>query len=224
MIPASVAADDPNDVVKGADNATTAQTSITQSATGFVAFKGRTVNTDRAGLVGSTGDEADSQEAFSTYTGVYGFAQGDDAQGLGSGVWGDSPDTGVVGSGFYGVYGTGVAGVWGDGIGGPGVIADTNTATMPAVLARGASASGLGLHVVGKVRFSRSGRVTIGSGKSTYKVTLAGVTSSSRVFAILHSNRSNRFVRAVVPTTGSFTIYLNATLTSAAYVAWFVLD
>jgi hypothetical protein len=55
-------------------------------------------------------------------------------------------------------------------------------------------------------------------------VTLAGTSSASRVFAVLHSNRAGRYVRAVVPTTGSFTIYLNTTVTSATYIAWFVLD
>ena len=49
-------------------------------------------------------------------------------------------------------------------------------------------------------------------------------SGNSRVFAVLHSNRSGRYVRAVVPTTGSFTIYLNTTVTSATYVAWFVLN
>ena len=50
------------------------------------------------------------------------------------------------------------------------------------------------------------------------------VTSASRIFAVLHSNRSGRYVRAVVPTTGSFTVYLNTTVTSATYVAWFVIN
>jgi hypothetical protein len=31
-------------------------------------------------------------------------------------------------------------------------------------------------------------------------------------------------VRAVVPTTGSFTIYLNTTLTSAAFVNYFIIN
>jgi hypothetical protein len=41
---------------------------------------------------------------------------------------------------------------------------------------------------------------------------------------VLHSNRASRYVRAVVPTTGSFTIYLNTSVTSATYVAWFVIN
>ena len=205
------------------DNATIATTSVTQATAGQVAFKARTTNTDAAGLLGSTGDEAEIATDTS-FTGVYGFAQADATDGLGSGVWGDSLDTGVVGSGFTGVFGIGTIGVWGDGAGGPGVLADSASATVPAVLARGTTATGLGLQVVGKVKFSRSGRVTIGAGKSSITVNLTGTTSSSRVFAVLHSNRSGRYVRAVVPTTGKFTIYLNTTVTSSTYVAYFVLD
>ncbi len=55
-------------------------------------------------------------------------------------------------------------------------------------------------------------------------ISLAGVASNSRVFAVLASNRSGRYVRAVVPTTNSFTIYLNTTVTSTTVVTWFVLD
>jgi hypothetical protein len=55
-------------------------------------------------------------------------------------------------------------------------------------------------------------------------VNLAGVSFSSLVFAVLRSNRSGRYVRAVVPTTGYFTIYLNTTVTSSTYVVWFVLN
>ena len=205
------------------DNPTAAETSVTQATAGDVAFKARTVNTDAAGLVGSTGDETDI-DTQTSFTGVYGFAQEDTTNSLGSGVWGSSPDTGVVGSGYWGVYGVGTIGVWGDGGGGPGVLADSASATVPAVLARGSTTTGLGLQVVGKVKFSRSGRATIGAGKSSLKVTLAGTTPSSRVFAVLHSNRAGRYVRAVVPTTGSFTVYLNTTVTSSTYVAYFVLD
>jgi hypothetical protein len=226
-MPLTAAAADPNDVVKGVDNPTTAQTSITQSAAGAIAFKASTTNPDRAGLVGATGDQADSQEDLTQYTGVYGWAPEapfpDVPQFEGSGVWGDSPDDGVVGtgglSGVLGIGGgTGVVGIGDDGVvglggtGGAGVRALADTPTQ------------IGLAVSGKVVFSRSGRTTIGAGRSSVKITLAGTTSSSRVFAVLHSNRSGRYVRAVVPTTGSFTVYLNTTVTSATYVAWFVLN
>ena len=194
------------------DNPTIAETSVTQATAGEVAFKAHTVNPDAAGLIGSTGDETDI-DAETPFTGVYGFSQADATDGLGSGVWGSSPDTGVVGTGTFGVLGLGVVGVLG--VGDPAGIG---------VRAIGATPTDVALRVDGKVTFSRSGRSTIGTGKSSLKVTLAGVTSASRVFAVLHSNRSGRYVRAVVPTTGSFTIYLNTTVTSSTYVAWFVIN
>jgi hypothetical protein len=116
-------------------------------------------------------------------------------------------------AGRQGVIGFGPSGVVGLGdIGGAGVEA------------WGATPTDVALTVHGKVMFSRSGKSTLGAGKSALKVSLAGVTSSSRVFAVLHSNRSGRYVRAVVPTTGSFTIYLNTTVTSATYIAWFIIN
>ena len=217
-IPLTATAADPNDVVKEVDNATAAQTSITQSAAGFIAFKASTTNPDRAGLVGATGDQTDTNESFSAYTGVYGFAPAApiDFSGFGSGVWGDSPDVGVAGSGFVGVRGDGAYGMVAAGFTGGGT----------GLLAWGGDGSGadIALDVRGKVKFSRSGRVTILSGRSTIRVNLVGVTTSSRVFAVLHSNRSGRYVRAVVPTTGSFTIYLNTTVTANTFIAWFVIN
>ncbi len=201
------------------DNPTTAETSITQSAAGEVAFKARTTNPDAAGLLGSTGDETNI--ATNTgWTGVYGWAPGvppEVTNAFGSGVWGDSEDVGVVGEGFVGVRGEGVIGV---------VAAGGIGAGAAGLLAWGGDGTGqdVALDVRGKVRFNRSGRHTIGAGRSSIRVTLTGVSSASRIFAVLHSNRAGRYVRAVVPTTGSFTIYLNTTATSATYVAWFVLN
>ena len=141
-----------------------------------------------------------------------------------SGVWGDRPDTGVVGSGYWGVYGVGVIGVWGDGAGGPGIIGDSASASVPGVLAT--RRYFLGLRPSGRWQGQVQSLWSCdGPGrKIDIKVTLAAATSSTRVFAVLHSNRSGRYVRAVVPTTGSFTIYLNTTVTSSTYVAWFALD
>jgi hypothetical protein len=104
-----------------------------------------------------------------------------------------------------------------------GVAGRANTGGI-GVQARNFNATGVGLQVIGKVQFSRSGRVTILAGRSSIKVNLAGTTTSSRVFAVLHSNRSGRYVRAVVPTTGSFTIYLNTTVTANTFIAWFVIN
>ena len=87
-----------------------------------------------------------------------------------------------------------------------------------------ASKTGIGLDVVGKARFSRSGKAVITTGKKSVKVTLAGVTSGSLVFANLATNAAGKYVAAVVPASGSFTIYLNANASGSVSVAWVVLD
>lgn len=225
-LPMAAAAHDPVDVEKGVDNPTITTTSVTNGTSDLNAFEGAATDngfgvqgssTLAAGVVGWSVTPPDPL-AFPTgttaNTGVFGSAPaGDGVTTFGSGVWGDSDDSGVFGTGSIGVLGFGGIGVEGDafGPGGVGVYAfgdPTQTA----------------LQVNGKVKFSRSGRSTIGSGKSSIAVTLAGVSSSSRVFAVLHSNKTGRWVRAVVPATGKFTIYLNTKAASATYVAWFVID
>ena len=134
--------------------------------------------------------------------------------GCGTGVWGDSPDFGVYGTGFFGVYGSGVIGVTGQ----------AETTSGPGVRAMGATTSSPALEVVGKVKFNRAGRKTIGAGKSSLAVTMAGVTTTSKILAVLNSNRSGRYVRAVVAGSGKFTIYLNSSVSSSTYVAYFVID
>jgi hypothetical protein len=214
-MPLTAAAADGDPVVVGADHTGENETSIVVTALDAdpqIAFRGHVVNPNAAGLIGSSGDETLASED-TPFTGVYGWSQADPVDALGSGLWGDSPDTGVVGTGSYGVLGLGFAGVVG--IGDPGGIG---------VYAVGDSATDIALRVDGKVVFSRSGKSTIGTGKSSLKINLPGVSGNSRVFAVLHSNRASRYVRAVVPTTGSFTIYLNASVTSATFVAWFVVN
>jgi hypothetical protein len=195
VLPLTAAAHDPDDVQKGVDNPTTATTTITNSGTS-IGFQGSSTGT--AGVLGWSVEAPDPgwyDPATSTaYTGV-------------------SPDIGVFGSGSAGVYGYGGIGVIGE-----------SASTSAGVLALAQSATDVALEVQGKVKFSRSGRATIPTGKSNIKVTLAGVNSGCRVFAVLHSNRTGRWVQSVVPVTGSFTIYLNTTVTSATYVAWFVLN
>jgi hypothetical protein len=229
--PAMVGAADPNDVVMGVDNATTATTSVTDSGADSTAFAGHATGTGsgygvEATSVGGAGlfawgvnaPEWDPpfEPSFTSNTGVFGYAAaGDGDTTFGSGVWGDSPDTGVYGSGTYGVEGYGGVGVAGysNGLsGGIGVYAwsPNNTATA--------------LRVDGKVHLSRSGRKSVASGHSSVAISLSGVTSTSKVFAVFATSESGRYVRAVVPTTGKFTVYFNTTLTSSATVAWFVLD
>ncbi len=226
-MPLTAAAADGGNVVLGAQNESESETTVTEATAGEVAFKAVTTNPDRAALVGATGDQTDIRIDDTQYTGVYGWAPEapfpDDPQFEGSGVWGDSPDDGVVGSGgLTGVLGfgggAGVVGIGDDGVVGLG------SATGAGVRALGETTTSVALAVSGKVTFSRSGRVTILTGRSSIKVNLAGTTTSSRVFAVLHSNRSGRYVRAVVPTTGSFTIYLNTTVTANTFIAWFVIN
>jgi hypothetical protein len=44
------------------------------------------------------------------------------------------------------------------------------------------------------------------------------------IFALLAKNATGRFVRAVVPGAGKFTIYLNRAVASNTPISWFVLD
>lgn len=163
---------------------------------------------------------------------VTGFVGGSDVGAHGvspswMGVMGETTDGwGVVGtSGLVGfVLGqqarTGVYGVGAKGSSSVGVRGDSANGTAGWFM----SEDGTALRVDGKAKFSRSKRVTIPAGKSSLKVTLAGVTTSSLVFAVLHSNRSGTYVRAVVPATGSFVVHLNRAVTSSTFVAYFVVN
>lgn len=211
------------------DNPTVATTSVTQATDLLVAFKAKTVLTGAAGLVGSTGDES-GIATDTSFTGVYGWSPTGGTTISGTGVWGDSTDLGVFGSGAVGVLGDGATGVVGFGTEGVygygtiGVTGESDSATSPGVKALGLTASAPALEVVGKVKFNRSGRKSMSSGKSSVVVSLAGVSTSSKVFAVLATSESGRWVRAVVPAAGKFTVYLNTRLSSSAVVAWFVLD
>jgi hypothetical protein len=147
------------------------------------------------------------------FTGVYGFTE-TDPEILGTGVWGDSADVGVYGSGGTGTIGYGFWGVYGESAspGGIGIYAFASSTDRRA------------LYVDGKVGFRRSGKATISAGHSSIVVNLTGVSASSMVFAQIASNRSGRWVRAVVPTTGKFTVYLNTTVTAATFVIWWVIN
>ncbi len=224
-LPLTAMAADPNDVVLGAANASTATTSIANSTNGSDAFAatsnglGIGVSATSGGSAGVKGISIDGTSAatadLTSYTGVYGWSPAfPDSTGVGTGVWGDSEDFGVYGSGSVGVYG------WGS----VGVIAESDSTSSPALIAYGATESSPALEVNGKMKFNRAGRKTIGAGKSTLVVTMAGVTTTSKVLAVLNSNRSSRYVRAVVPSTGKFTIYLNSSVSSSTYVAYFVYD
>jgi len=229
-MPLAAAAADPNDVVKGVDNPTTMPTTITSSGTNTTAFAGKATgagvnygtvgtSTTGAGLLGwsiSPPDPSWFKREYTGYTGVFGSAPSfPDSDGYGTGVWGDSPDVGVFGSGFVGIYGYGGVGVEGD--------ANSNAGSI-GVAAWAPTTSQVALKVTGKVSLSRSGRQSMASGTASRAVTLAGVTATSKVFAVLATGEPGRWVRSVIPADGKFTIYLNTSLTSSAVVSWFVLD
>jgi hypothetical protein len=226
-LPLSAVAADPNDVVLGTANASTAPTSIANSTDGSDGFAvtsvglGIGVAGTSSGTAGVRGISVDGSGAATTtamaYTGAYGWSPAfPDDTGVGVGVWGDSADWGVFGSGGVGVYGWGPNGV--------GVIGESGNTSTPAIIAFGATDSSPALQVNGKVKFNRAGRKTIGAGKSSLVVTMAGVTTTSKILAVLNSNRSGRYVRAVVAGSGKFTIYLNSSVSSSTYVAYFVYD
>jgi hypothetical protein len=209
----TLAADGDSILIGATDNAGTSETTLTQATDAEVGLRVVNSTTGAAALIGTAGDTANSSDDTS-WTGIYGWAPvNPDPDFFSAGVWGDSDDVGVYGFGGAGVLGDGDVGVVGRAdLGGYGVHALNFDPT------------GIALRVDGKAQFSRSGRKSIGTGKSSLKVTMPGVTSQSLVFAVLASNRSGRYVRAVVPTTGSFTIYLNTTLTSASWVSYFVVN
>ena len=195
------------------------------NAAGVATTAGETDPGDPGGITSAAGtfsysvDKTDAAPYWATtYTGVYGYSPTiPDPNSFGTGVWGDSADIGVFGTGAVGVRGDGFFGV---------VAVGANDPAAAGLRTWGYDGSGnwTALDVRGKAKFSRSGRATIGAGKSSIKINLVGTSFSSLVFAVLRSNRSGRYVRAVVPTTGSFTIYLNAAVTSSTYVVWFVLN
>jgi hypothetical protein len=167
-------------------------------------------NTENAGVVGIAGDVGGVAPNLGL-TGVYGYSDPSPVEGfVGAGVWGDSADWGVIGTGSGGVLGDGVIGVYGftgagDGFG---------------VLAESSETNALALGVAGKAVFSRSGRTTVNSGSKKKVVNLAGTTANTLVFAVLAQNRDGRYVRAAVPESGKFTIYLNANVGNDTKVSW----
>ncbi len=216
----------PVSVMSEQDNSTQLETTISNHGVGN-AFTGHSVVVDgrygvegtslaASGIAGWSVSPPDIDTASTLYTGVFGSSPASPtSSAVGTGVWGDSPDIGVYGSGGSGVVGFGAVGVEGDA---------NSSAGSIGVRAFAPSTAQIALKVTGKVSLSRSGRTTMSSRTSSKAISLAGVTSTSKVFAVLASNRSGRYIRAIVPASGKFTIYLNTTLSSSAVVSWFVLD
>jgi hypothetical protein len=168
-------------------------------------------NTDNAGVVGVAGDVGAIASSIAL-TGVYGYADTtpDSNFAVGSGVWGDSPDIGVFGGGSIGVIGDG----------GFGVLGSTSVTDGAGVFAESTVGDAVALAVDGRAVFSRSGRATVNGGSKKEVVNLAGCTSNTLVIAVLAQNRDGRYVRAAVPESGKFTIYLNANVGSNTKVSW----
>lgn len=158
------------------------------------------------GVVGLVTDEFTQSNDYTIPddTGVYGFG------GIAFNA------TGVVGDSSYG---TGVRGHSSYGQAVRGLVDGSGTAVYGS-----APTAGLALRADGRVKFSRSGIASIAAGATSVSVVLDGVTTSSMVFAVVAKNVAARWVRAVVPSTGSFRIYVNKALVSSAPVSWFVLD
>ena len=193
------------------------------------------VASHKTGLIGAAGDTTNLAENTDE-TGVYGYASLSDAS---SGVWGDSGAgfgvygsglTGVGGYGDWGVYGSGLAGVIGDvpaiGVGVYGFTGNVDLPEPPSgigVYARAATNSLTALQVQGRAKFSRSGRTSMSTSSKT--VTLSGVSASSTfVVATLQTSVSGLYVRAVVPASGSFKIYLSKSPGKTVSVGWIAFE
>ncbi len=223
-MPLTAAAHDADDLQLGVDNPTAATTSVSNSAadTAFGAaatgtgFGLQGSSTGGAGIVGWSINASPFfvPATEGPYTGIFGYSpQNPDPDIAGVGVWGDSDDFGVYGSGTVGVYGRGTIGVVGESV-----------SSEPAIIAFASSPTDYALDVEGKVFFSRAGRATVAKNTSSKKVTLAGVDANSRILAVCYSNRSGRWVRSATPGAGYFTIYMNAKVSAATYVSWFVIN
>ena len=197
---------------------------------GGIAVYGQTFGSQ--GSVGVAGVVDDSIPADIVDVGVYG--QGPSTPRDGIGVFGQvqaAGGTGVVGIGGWGVYGYGDVGVVGDSFPGAtglyGHVGAEAPAIPPpsvAVYASAPSTAHTALRVNGKASFSRSGKLTIGAGRSSIGKTLAGVTTSSLVIATLQTYRAGVYVAAATPALGSFRIRLNKAVTGSTVVVWMILN
>jgi hypothetical protein len=216
---------------------------------------GRTISPDHPAVWGDNTGGGNGVEGDTSggNNGVYGHASNGSGSGVygqndgnGYGVAGRATTgTGVLGDGAVGMSGTGsVTGVKGvstgagDGVDGVAsnaccsAVYGLNNGTGNGVAGRAdsgtgvlaASTGGTALKVSGKATFSRSGVATVGAGSGSKTVTLAGVTTSSMVIVTAQQNASVT-VKAAVPGTGSFRIFLTgAAPTGGLKVAYFVLN
>lgn len=184
----------------------------------------------RTGVLAAVGDRSGAS-TNTDETGIYGFAG---VSGFSNGVWGDSSEgTGVWGTGYWGVYGQGGIAISGDaGPSGVGVYGWTGAGAPPnpptrlgvGVYARAETLNQTALQVVGKVKFDRCGKLSIGATQSSKKFTKSGVTTSSLILVTLQSSVSGLYVKAVTPTAGAFTVYLSKAPGKTIYFSYFIIN
>jgi len=195
------------------------------------------VESRKTGVVGTAGP-TETAHPNSDECGVFGFSDiSENSRGMfgqspmGWGVEGSGGNGGVFGVGYWGVLGTGGIGIAGDvGVDSVGVYGFTGVEAAPTppggvgVYARAETTSLTALQVVGKAKFSRSGRVSISSTATSKTVVMGGVSTSSYIIATLQTSVSGVYVRAVVPASGSFKIYLSKAAGKTAYIGYLVIN
>jgi hypothetical protein len=132
----------------------------------------------------------------------------------------------AFGLGSIGVDGYGAIGVLGESQSGSGIGVKGTAGSGTAGLFT--ATTGTALQTTGKVKLNRSGKATIGAGKSYVDVAVAGgLAGTPLCFANLRTNRTGVYVQSVIPTTstGKIRIRLNkvASSSSSTYVSWAVL-
>lgn len=179
-----------------------------------------------------------------TRLGVYGYCNSGDGvhgySGAGDGVSGYTDTAGTAKAGLRGLSNTEqsygafaenlVVGTKGS-LGGPkaGVVGQAPNALGFIGVAATAPEAATALSVNGKAQFSRSGKASVGAGRSFVDVAVpGGLSSGSLVVATPMLNRPGVYVQSAVPnaTTGNVRIYLNRVASSSfsTPVAWFVIN
>jgi hypothetical protein len=174
----------------------------TTGAVDKTAILGQNTNGGSAGVQGFAGSSlAPTPEPQTGVEGVSNLSTNANGvhgeSSIGTGVWGETTD------------GLGVAGT-GTGINSVGVFAS----------------GGIGLYVDGPAFFTASGKKTISSGSSTTIAVPGGLGSGSIALAVLQTNRTGVWVRAITQnlTNGTITVYLNTSVTSSTVIGWFVIN
>jgi len=185
-----------------------------------------------AGVVGDFSNAGPGVVGLSSDgNGVYGVTTAGGQSGIaGSDQSPEGPNPGVGVSG-QSVHGAGVSGYsqFGFGVYANATDPDSGIALYAdgsSVLNGSVSATGQ-VDVTGPLLLSRSGVVTVSSGKSV-KILQAGLSSASLVFATMQKLLNGIYVEAVVPnvSAGSFTIYLSKAVPAgeAATIGWFIVN